>query len=71
VMIDHKICRLGGNPAANMIIPTAFYVVELQRVGDDKAFMKTSLWPQVQKLYRCKGMQLFILESCSLVDLME
>jgi hypothetical protein len=56
VMIDHKICRLGGNPAANMIIPTVFYVVELQRVGDDKAFMKTSLWPQLQKLYRCKGM---------------
>jgi hypothetical protein len=59
VMIDHKICRLGGNPATNLIIPTAFYVVELQKVGDDKAFMKTSLWPQLQTLYRCKGIEQF------------
>jgi hypothetical protein len=42
VMIDHKICRLGGNPAANLIIPTTFYVANLQKVGDDKAFLKTS-----------------------------
>jgi hypothetical protein len=28
-MIDHKVCRAGGNPAANLIIPTAFYVAEI------------------------------------------
>jgi hypothetical protein len=47
VMIDHKICRLGGNPAANLIISTAFYVADFQKVRDDKAFLKTSLWPQL------------------------
>jgi hypothetical protein len=29
VMIDHKVCRAGGNPTANLIIPTAFYVAEI------------------------------------------
>jgi hypothetical protein len=58
-MIDHKICRLGGNPAANLIIPTVFYVVELQKVGKDKSFLKTSLWPQLRTLYRCEGIEQF------------
>jgi hypothetical protein len=57
MMIDHKICRLGSNPAANSIIPTAFYVAELHKVGEDKAFLKTSLWPQLWTLYRCEGIK--------------
>jgi hypothetical protein len=47
VMIDHKTSRLGGNPSGNLIIPTAFYVAELQKLGDDKAFLKGSLWPHL------------------------
>jgi hypothetical protein len=42
-MIDHKIYRAGGNPAANLIIPTAFYVANIQKVEEDRAFLKTSL----------------------------
>jgi hypothetical protein len=47
VIVDHKLCRLGGNEAANLIIPTAFYMEELKKLGDDKAFLRTCLWPQL------------------------
>jgi hypothetical protein len=47
VMVDHNITRLGGIPSANLIIPTPFYVAELQKLGDDKAFLKGSLWPHL------------------------
>jgi hypothetical protein len=59
VMIDHKICRVGGNPVANLIIPIAFYVVELEKIGDDKGFLIRSLWPQLQAPYRCKDIDHF------------
>jgi hypothetical protein len=29
VIVDHKTCRLGGNPAGNLVISTTFYVVEM------------------------------------------
>jgi hypothetical protein len=50
-MIDHNIARLGGNPSWNLIIPIAFYVAELQKIGDDKAFLKGSLWLHLKGLY--------------------
>jgi hypothetical protein len=51
VMVDHNITRLGGIPSANLVIPTLFYVAELQKLGDDKAFLKGSLWPNLQGFY--------------------
>jgi hypothetical protein len=54
-MIDHKICRLGGNPAANLIIPTMFYVAELQKVRDDKAFLKTSQGGSTADIVQMRG----------------
>jgi hypothetical protein len=45
IMIDHKICRVGRNLAANLIIPTAFYMADIQKVAENRAFLKTSLWP--------------------------
>jgi hypothetical protein len=59
VIVDHRICRLGGNSAANLIIPTAFYVAEMQKLGDDKGFLKGCLWPLLQGLYRCKDIKHF------------
>jgi hypothetical protein len=53
VLIDHKVCRLGGNKAENLIVPTPFYVADLERVGDDKAFLKACLWPQLKQLNEC------------------
>jgi hypothetical protein len=59
VIVDHKLCRLGGNEAANLIIPTAFYVAELEKLGDDKAFLRACLWPQLQALSTCKDIDEF------------
>jgi hypothetical protein len=55
-MIDHNSSRLGGNPYGNLIVPTAFYVAELQKVGmtthsrkllyglNSKACMEAGTW---------------------------
>jgi hypothetical protein len=45
VIVDHKSCRLGGNLPRNLIIPTPFYVEDIQKLGDDKGFLKGCLWP--------------------------
>jgi hypothetical protein len=58
-MIDHKTCRLGGNPAPNLIVPTAFYVAEVQKLGDDNAFLRICLWPTLQALYRSEDIEQF------------
>jgi hypothetical protein len=59
VMVDHNITRLGGIPSANLIIPTPFYVAELQKLGDDKAFLKGSLWPHLQGFYASQDINHF------------
>ena len=43
MIVDHKPCRLGRNPLGNLIIPTAFYVENMQKLGDDKGFLKGCL----------------------------
>jgi hypothetical protein len=58
-MIDHKVCWAGRNPAANLIIPTAFYVAEIQKVAEDQAFLKTSLWPHLQAFHKCENIDHF------------
>jgi hypothetical protein len=59
VMIDHKTCRLGGNLAPNLIVPTAFYVAEVQKLRDDNAFLRICLWPTLQALYRSEDIEQF------------
>jgi hypothetical protein len=53
MIVDHKLCRLGGNEAANL------YVEELEKLGDDKAILRVCLWPQLQALSRCKDIDEF------------
>ena len=54
VIVDHKPCRLGGNPLGNLIIPTPFYVEDIQKLGDDKGFLKGCLWPLLQGFSGCE-----------------
>ena len=54
VIVDHKSCRLRRNPIGNLIIPTAFYVEDIKKLGDDKGFLKGYLWPLLQGLSGCK-----------------
>jgi hypothetical protein len=58
-MIDYNNSRLSGNPYGNLIVPTAFYVAKFQKVGDDNAFLKASLWPQLQRLYGSRDVEHF------------
>ena len=58
-MIDHNACRLVGNPSENLIIPVAFYVVELKKLAENKAFLKGSLWPYLDQLYTSRHIQHF------------
>jgi hypothetical protein len=62
VIVDHKSWRLEGNPAANIIKPTAFYVADINGLGDDKGFLKVSLWPQLQSLYGSENIRQFRLK---------
>jgi hypothetical protein len=59
VMVDHNITRLGGIPSANLVIPIPFYVAEVQKLGDDKAFLKGSLWPHLQGFYASRDIDHF------------
>jgi hypothetical protein len=58
VIVDHKACRVDSNPNANVIISTSFYVEKVERLGDDRSFLKSSLWPLLQGLF----------ESANVVD---
>jgi hypothetical protein len=54
VIIDHKGPRVGCNPSVNVIIPPPFYVQDVEGIGDDRQFLKLSLWPVLQRLYGCQ-----------------
>jgi hypothetical protein len=58
-IMDHKACRLGGNPAQNLVIPTPFYVAKMHRLVDDKGSFKGCLWHLLQGLYGCEDIKHF------------
>jgi hypothetical protein len=45
VIIDHNLGHVAYNPRANIIIPNAFYVEHLQKLGDDKNYLKSTFLP--------------------------
>jgi hypothetical protein len=45
VIVDHNLGHIACNPRANIITPNAFYVEHLQKLGDDKNYLKSTLWP--------------------------
>jgi hypothetical protein len=52
VFVDHKPAQVSCNPEANTIIATLFYISQLTKVGDDKQFLKMSLWPKLNALFK-------------------
>jgi hypothetical protein len=44
-IVDHNLGRIAYNPRANIITPNAFYVEHSQKLGDDKNYLKSTLWP--------------------------
>jgi hypothetical protein len=48
LIVDHKGFRVGCNAPANVIITIAFYVSSLGKLGDDRNYLKESLWPLLE-----------------------
>jgi hypothetical protein len=51
VIMDHKSFRVGYNPLANVIIPTLFYVQGMEKLEEDKKYLKSYLWPLLEKFF--------------------
>ena len=52
LIIDNKVSRVSYNPSSNVIISFPFYVAELDKLADDKNFLKSTLWPVLDPLNR-------------------
>jgi hypothetical protein len=75
VVVDHKCCRLGCNPVANVIIPSPFYVENMGKIEEDNNYLKTSLWPLLEGFFASSSVEQFrlyypqsILESDTIVS---
>jgi hypothetical protein len=51
VIVDHNVSRMACNPISNIVAAKAFYVEHLQKLGDDKSYLKRTLWPLLQVLF--------------------
>jgi hypothetical protein len=51
MIIDHNLGCVACNPRSNIITPRAFYVETLKKLGDDKNYLKSTLWPMLQDLF--------------------
>jgi hypothetical protein len=61
MIIDHKPCRVAYNPPVNFITPSPFYVEDLQKIGDDQMYLKSTLWAGLQRLLAYSIVTEFIL----------
>jgi hypothetical protein len=59
VVVDHKSFRVGCNPSANVIIPTPFYVQHMEKLEEDRNYLKYSLWPLLEGFFASKDIQQF------------
>ena len=48
LIIDNKVSQVSCNPSSNVIISSPFYVAELDKLADDKNFLKSTLWPVLE-----------------------
>jgi hypothetical protein len=49
--VEKKAYRVDSNPSTNITISTSFYVEKVERLGDNRSFLKSSLWPLLQGLF--------------------
>jgi hypothetical protein len=49
IIIDHKLERVGCNRGTNVILIRPFYVVDMEKLGDDMLHLKSSVWPMLEK----------------------
>jgi hypothetical protein len=51
VIVDHYFSRVACNPMSNIIAPNPFYMEHLQKLGEDKNYLKSTLWPMLQAFF--------------------
>jgi hypothetical protein len=59
VVVDHKSYRVGCNPSANVINPTPFYMQHMEKLEDDRNYLKCSLWLLLEGFFASKDIQQF------------
>jgi hypothetical protein len=59
VIVDHNISCVACNPISNVVVAKAFYVEHLQKSGDDKSYLKGTLWPLLQALFDADDVEEF------------
>jgi hypothetical protein len=59
VIIDHKLDRVGCNHGNNVIVTKPFYIADLEKLGDDRLHLKTTVWPLLQKLASSEDVRKF------------
>jgi hypothetical protein len=59
VVVDHKCCRLGCNPVANVIIPIPFYIQNMGKIEEDNNYLITSLWPLLEGFFVSSSIEQF------------
>ena len=55
LIIDNKVSRVSCNPSSNVLISSPFYVAELDKLADDKNFLKSTLWPVLETFESATG----------------
>ena len=59
MIIDHIGVLVDCNPIANIIIPPAFYVENMKKLGNDKNYLRQNLWPLLESLAGSPDVQQF------------
>ena len=59
LIIDNKVSRVSYNPSSNVVISFPFYVAELDKLADDKNFLKSTLWPVLETFELATGTDKF------------
>ena len=59
LIIENKVSRVSCNPSSNVVISSPFYVAELDKLADDKNFLKSTLWPVLETFESATGTNKF------------
>jgi hypothetical protein len=59
VIVDHNLGRVACNSMSNVIAANPFYVEHIKKLGDDRGYLKGTLWPMLQALFDAHDVQDF------------
>jgi hypothetical protein len=59
IIIDQKLERVDCNRGTNVIVTRPFYVVDIEKLGDDMLHLKSLVWPMLEKFSLSEDVQKF------------